>query len=343
MASPYQYLCEERSIAHPFMKRFLWDPALRFIPATRSANTITLAGNVCSLLAFVFLALAPVTGVPDAAFVLPAAAIFLYLTLDNVDGAHARRTDSSSPFGEFLDHWLDAFNIGLLVLGYGLAMRMEPWLLLLSLALCQLAYFATLWEQRLTGWLRFGALGSIEGLLVLCFVYLLVAALGRDAVVGVPLLGPMTLSHIFAAAVCSSFAHIAITSAMRVNHSLRDFAPLSAFILLVALWYAFGRLDLVPAAFLVVLGGALLVGRNLIARLLEERHRGTDWVLLAGVALGAAGGAAGWGRAGDLAVAWSLVGYLSLRLGADFLVTTGRLSGHLRPGELLSAYYSRFR
>src|SRR6185369_1587194 len=114
----------------------------------RSANTITLLGNLCSVVAFVFCALAPITGASGLAFVLPAIALFMYLSLDNIDGAQARRTGSSSPLGEFLDHWCDAFNAGFLVLGFCLAMNVPAWQTLLVLGLAGVAYFATMWEQR---------------------------------------------------------------------------------------------------------------------------------------------------------------------------------------------------
>jgi ethanolaminephosphotransferase len=36
--------------------------------------------------------------------------MWLYSTLDNVDGKQARRTNSSSPLGELFDHGCDALN-----------------------------------------------------------------------------------------------------------------------------------------------------------------------------------------------------------------------------------------
>lgn len=42
--------------------------------------------------------------------------IFVYQTLDAIDGKQARRTNSSSPLGELFDHGCDAVTCGLLVL-----------------------------------------------------------------------------------------------------------------------------------------------------------------------------------------------------------------------------------
>src|SRR5258706_3990675 len=156
----YQYLCEDKSVTYPVLKKYLWAPCLRFIPMRRSANSITLLGNLCSVVAFVFLALTPHTGATGLAFLLPAAAIFLYLSLDNIDGAQARRSGSSSPLGEFLDHWCDAFNTGFLVLGYCFAMNVPAWQSRLVLRLAGGAYFAATWEHRTTGGLPFRPLGT---------------------------------------------------------------------------------------------------------------------------------------------------------------------------------------
>jgi ethanolaminephosphotransferase len=344
MSRAYQYHCEERSILHPVLRRWLWGPALNLIPRGRSANSITLLGNVCSVIAFVFLALVPVTGVPDVAFFLPAIALFLYLSLDNIDGAHARRTDTSSPLGEFLDHWADAFNLGFIVLGYGLAMDLEPWLLLMALGLCALAYFATMWEQRVTGWLRFGPLGSIEGILLVSLMYVSVAVFGRDAIVATPVLGPMTVSHCFFTIVCAGFAQTALAAILRVRRPLLDFVPMVAALTLGSVWYAFGDLDVVPAAFLLVLSSCLFGGRQIIARVLDVPYRVREWVVLGGAAVGTLGGTAlDWSAVGQEVAAWLLVAFVALRLAGDFVTTTSRLSDYLRRDELLAVAFPRPR
>lgn len=48
------------------------------------------------------------------AYFQAALGVFLYQTLDATDGKQARRTGSSSPLGELLDHGCDAMSQGLL-------------------------------------------------------------------------------------------------------------------------------------------------------------------------------------------------------------------------------------
>jgi ethanolaminephosphotransferase len=344
MARPYQYQVNDKSLLYPVLKRYLWAPALRLVPPNWSANSMTLLGNLFSLIAFVFLAVVSLVGVPDEAFILPAISLFIYLSLDNMDGQQARRAASSSPLGEFLDHWGDGFNVGLIVVGYGLAMKLEPWLLLTVLGLCQLAYYATMWEERMTGWLNFGAVGGTEGVLLVCLMYTLVATLGMDAIVATPVLGPMTVSHCFAAIAVAGFGATVLSTLWRVHAPRRDCLHLLAVIALVALWYAFGKMTLNAACFLLLLSGALLGGRQIISHVLDVPFRAAEWVVMGGLAYGLVAATLGdLGSLGQAVTAWLLVSYLAIRLFGDFYTTTSRLAEHLRRDELLAFYFLRPR
>ena len=47
---------------------------------------------------------------PRWSYLLCAVGIFVYQTLDGIDGPQARRTGTSSPLGEYFDHGLDAIT-----------------------------------------------------------------------------------------------------------------------------------------------------------------------------------------------------------------------------------------
>lgn len=49
---------------------------------------------------------------PSWAFVLSALGLFIYQSLDAIDGKQARRTNSSSALGELFDHGCDAVSTG---------------------------------------------------------------------------------------------------------------------------------------------------------------------------------------------------------------------------------------
>ena len=123
MSEPYKYTVEDRSVLLPYYKKYLWEPALARIPSTTSPNTLSILANLGSLLSFVVLLAVS----PDEPwwFLVPAVGTFAYLCLDNMDGTHARRTQQTSPLGEFIDHWFDSFNTGFLTLGAGASVEPE--------------------------------------------------------------------------------------------------------------------------------------------------------------------------------------------------------------------------
>lgn len=114
-----------------------------------------------------------------------AIALFLYQTLDAVDGKQARRTNSSSPLGQLFDHgaalclrrrgtaWLtgphagcDALNMGFIVLATACSLDLgATWLSLLFFHLIAGPFLTGQWEEYHTGTMRTGnsVFGVTEG------------------------------------------------------------------------------------------------------------------------------------------------------------------------------------
>lgn len=55
---------------------------------------------------------------PLWAYLLCAVGLFVYQSLDAIDGKQARRTNSSSPLGELFDHGCDSLSTGRLIIGW---------------------------------------------------------------------------------------------------------------------------------------------------------------------------------------------------------------------------------
>jgi phosphatidylglycerophosphate synthase len=51
--------------------------------------------------------------VPAWSYFLCGLGLFIYQSLDAIDGKQARRTNSSTPLGELFDHGCDAISTGL--------------------------------------------------------------------------------------------------------------------------------------------------------------------------------------------------------------------------------------
>ncbi len=172
------YKVDDRSILLPSYRRFLVDPFLRFIPARVNPNSITHAGHLLNLTGTVLLVgLWPERGWP---FLLAAVLLQAYMWCDNADGAHARRTQQCSAFGEFLDHGLDQLNT--VYIGYltAMALGVSPiWWVIIALIIPG-AGAVTYWEQSQTGVFRLGLLNQVESLSVLSLTLTMSAVYGRS-------------------------------------------------------------------------------------------------------------------------------------------------------------------
>ncbi|GFE54299.1 CDP-alcohol phosphatidyltransferase superfamily protein [Babesia ovis] len=89
-----------------------WNPVSHLIPRFVSPNILTLTGALClTVMNYCIFAYVPGLDSSKAPEWLPlvmALAIFLYMTLDGVDGKQARKLGISSPLGQLLDHGIDA-------------------------------------------------------------------------------------------------------------------------------------------------------------------------------------------------------------------------------------------
>jgi len=61
---------------------------------------------------------------PRWVFLLAALSLFIYQTLDAVDGKQARKTGSSSPMGQLFDHGCDSLVLTIMILQSSEATRM---------------------------------------------------------------------------------------------------------------------------------------------------------------------------------------------------------------------------
>lgn len=107
-----------------------WNWAVTLLPLWMAPNLVTFIGLVGTALAAVLLtSYSPQLDgeVPGWCSALFALTLFIYQTLDAIDGKQARRTNSSSPLGQLFDHGCDTvvkvcirvLPLPLLVLGGG--------------------------------------------------------------------------------------------------------------------------------------------------------------------------------------------------------------------------------
>ena len=162
---PYQYRCKDYSLLTPPFKQWVITPLIKIVPWAIPANIITLISN-CFVYIGLFLSLNPdITGRYTP--IVIAACLIIYLIGDHLDGMQAKRTGTGSALGEFCDHYLDAFNNGIIVYTMLVVFKIQqPLIISSAIAVSYMAHMAVFYEQFKTGWLTFEKIGSLEGVLL---------------------------------------------------------------------------------------------------------------------------------------------------------------------------------
>jgi|GEM_PF-332665 len=172
MEKPYSYNCEDRSILLPIFKKYYVNLYFRLVPRILTANWITLLSS--SMVFFILY----VCYQPEVAQTAGFAAVIAfcmhgYLVGDHLDGMQAKHTGTSSPLGEFLDHYLDVYNGAIIFLASVIFFGDIPsWIYYLFLWLNFLAFATTMVEEVETGKLSFGPFGTLEGVMIIIFFFL---------------------------------------------------------------------------------------------------------------------------------------------------------------------------
>jgi len=94
-----------------FFNTWWWNPLICIVPKSVAPNTVTVTGLVIQIMGFAaVMYYCPdfVATAPRWAYAFGGFTIFAYQTLDALDGKQARRTGSSSPLGQLMDHGCDS-------------------------------------------------------------------------------------------------------------------------------------------------------------------------------------------------------------------------------------------
>ncbi|PYH94775.1 sn-1,2-diacylglycerol cholinephosphotransferase [Aspergillus ellipticus CBS 707.79] len=167
----YKYSSVDKSYISNYILRHYWNAFVELLPLWLAPNMVTLlgflfiVGNVMLIEVYVPDLVGPA---PSWLYYSFALGMWMYSTLDNVDGKQARRTGTSSGLGELFDHGIDSLNCTLASLletaamGFG-SSQLGAWTAIVP---CLAMYFST-WETYHTHTLYLGYFnGPTEGLLI---------------------------------------------------------------------------------------------------------------------------------------------------------------------------------
>lgn len=276
---PTEYIVDDQELLLGFYKKLLWDRLVKRIPASIAPNSITILGQVCAILAVITAAAA--AGGHPILYVVSAALLLGYLTCDNVDGAHARRTGQASPLGEFLDHGLDGLASAATLVITGIILRIDavPFVLLCTLAAAGFAL--VFWEQFRTGLLVIAKFSATEGVTFLILVELLMAFTGdptwlhfsmTEFTVGTAIVGVVLIGYAGAMAP-------PMIRASQKGTKLWELLPVLAVAGSAVAFPVLGGNALIPA---VAVG---VFGADIVCRMIVLRHRGATGPILSPIHL----------------------------------------------------------
>lgn len=174
----YKYSSVDKSLISRYILKHYWNAFVELLPLWLAPNMVTLIGFFFILLNVIFLAIfIPDLMGPGPSWVYYSFAfgLWMYSTMDNVDGKQARRTGTSSGLGELFDHGIDSLNCTLASLCETAAMGLGTSKIGVFTALvpCLPMFFST-WETYHTHTLYLGIFnGPTEGLILACTLMVL--------------------------------------------------------------------------------------------------------------------------------------------------------------------------
>jgi phosphatidylglycerophosphate synthase len=262
----YVYRCEDHSLLKPlydflFVRRFV----ARLSPRT-APNDVSLLSQICAF-APVAVTIVGSAAAPWWLWGIVAPLGYLgYIVFDNADGAHARRTSTSSPLGELVDHWCDAWNAALLPVAWALAWGARPAVACALGALTGLAYVLAMDEHRATGALKLDAVGGAEAMTAMMLSMVAIGIFGRDACLAAPLVAGLHVGDglLLVCAVGTS-GTILVCLRRRGASALAGGAPFVVGAAMVLAWIALGLHPLIGGFILAGLS-AVSAGRSVLAR-----------------------------------------------------------------------------
>ncbi|RYP46185.1 hypothetical protein DL768_007580 [Monosporascus sp. mg162] len=179
----YKYSAVDKSPISNYVLRHWWNFFVELLPLWLAPNMVTLIGFMFILanIGLLEIFMPDLVGPgPPWLYLSFAFGLFMYQTMDNVDGKQARRTGTSSGLGELFDHGIDSLNctLGSLLETAAMALGTSKSGVFTALCPCLAMFFST-WETYHTHTLYLGYFnGPTEGLLIAASVMALSGIFG---------------------------------------------------------------------------------------------------------------------------------------------------------------------
>ncbi|XP_076295291.1 choline/ethanolaminephosphotransferase 1 bbc isoform X5 [Lasioglossum baleicum] len=211
--SEHKYSCTTNSLLDGLLQPW-WNWLVSKVPLWLAPNLITILGlivNILTTLILVYYSPDARTEAPRWACFLCALGLFIYQSLDAIDGKQARRTGTSSPLGELFDHGCDSISTVFVALSACIAVQLgyyPTWMFFQCFCAMTLFYCAH-WQTYVSGSLKFGKIDVTEAQFTIITIHLISAFFGPKVwMMEIPGLGVGTVSNYVAVIFYAGYIHV---------------------------------------------------------------------------------------------------------------------------------------
>uniref|UniRef100_A0A1Q3FTQ2 diacylglycerol cholinephosphotransferase n=1 Tax=Culex tarsalis TaxID=7177 RepID=A0A1Q3FTQ2_CULTA len=180
----HKYSCTSVSLLDPILQPW-WCWLVARVPLWLAPNLITIVGlavNILTTLILIYYSPNGRSEPPRWASALCALGLFVYQSLDAIDGKQARRTNSSTPLGELFDHGCDSISTVFVALSACISVQLgfyPRWMFFQCFCAMTLFYCAH-WQTYVSGTLRFGRIDVTEAQCTIIGIHLISAVFGPE-------------------------------------------------------------------------------------------------------------------------------------------------------------------
>ena len=210
----YSYSAKNESFIDGIIIPLIVRPLVKVLPYRLTACFITIFSNALVFVSFL-IAMQATRGRYSMWFLIPIL-IVIYVIGDCVDGEQARRTKTASPLGEFLDHFLDTFVTGVLLISLIAAYDVRnPFIAYPSIIISYMTQASSFWEKYKKHKMHFGKFSSTETILSLTLINTL-AGFSKIRELAAIKLGSFGFIQNTIASSCPVIADLSIIEAMMI-------------------------------------------------------------------------------------------------------------------------------
>ncbi|XP_076546968.1 choline/ethanolaminephosphotransferase 1 bbc isoform X2 [Osmia lignaria lignaria] len=215
--SEHKYSCTTNSLLDGLLQPW-WDWLVSKVPLWLAPNLITILGlivNIVTTLILIYYSPDAKTEAPRWACFLCALGLFIYQSLDAIDGKQARRTGTSTPLGELFDHGCDSISTG--SLRFGKVDVTEAQFTIITIHLISAIFGPKIWMMEIPyidGFMFKYLIGVMTVICALANLYsifsvIFTGGVGKNgSTVAMPVLGVGTISNYVAVLFYAGYIHV---------------------------------------------------------------------------------------------------------------------------------------